>query len=401
MKVTYLFTTFPVLTETFLQREITAMQKAGVDLTLKSLWGGGNSFQGLPIRRFRKHRLIFLLWRLPLEWWRRPEVFPLLLSSCFRRKVPSLLNFLENLLGMGYAISEVQQWRKAPPDHIHAVWGSLPATAAWTLSLLTSTPFSMGAHAYDIFENGGDWLLREKISRAQFVHTSTREGEKRLLELGCSQEKILLVRRGLAEIPQIKPLRSPRLQVRLLCVARLVEKKGLFRQLEIYSRLREEGIPFEARIVGEGPLRKRLLEKRDALGLAGLVHFAGRKSEVEVQGLFAWADVLFHTGIIAKNGDRDGLPNVIPEAMARGVVVCSSPVSGSAEVIVDGENGFLMDPAHPEAWASRLWEVVMNDQLAEVLRRNGRDWVREHFDAHKNAAILRRAMAGGKKRIIL
>jgi glycosyltransferase involved in cell wall biosynthesis len=99
--------------------------------------------------------------------------------------------------------------------------------------------------------------------------------------------------------------------------------------------------------------------------------------------------VLLHTGVIAASGDRDGLPNVIPEAMASGVMVVTSPVAATTEAIHNRETGLVAATDVTEEWVLALRELAAKDELAQRLRLAARRWVEENFDAHKNAARLR------------
>ncbi|WP_415908535.1 glycosyltransferase [Oleiharenicola sp. Vm1] len=222
-------------------------------------------------------------------------------------------------------------------------------------------------------------------------------GRQFLLERGLAPEKIVTIRRGLAEFPALKPLRAPRRPLRLLCVARLVEKKGLEHQLRIYAALRAAGFAFEARIVGDGPLRAELKARAAALGVAGDVTFRGQLPHAQVWTELAWADVLLHTGIVAPSGDRDGLPNVIPEAMAAGVIVVSSPVSATTEAVQQERTGLVADVDLPLAWRIALERLASDDALAETLRRNARAWVEQNYDARKNTARLIDCFAAARR----
>jgi glycosyltransferase involved in cell wall biosynthesis len=386
--VAYLFTTFPKSTETFLQREIVAMRAHGVRLRLYSLWGGGGAFRGVPVARFNKGRLLALIWMIPYESWRRPDVLWQLVRGLFTRRAPSWINFWENLLGAGFACLQAREFRKNPPALIHATWGGAPATAAWLLWRMDGHRFSAAAHAYDIYEHGGDWWLCDKLAPAAFVHTSTGMARAELVARGMPADRIFCIRRGLDQLPAMKRVRTSRDPLQLVCVARLVEKKGLDRQLRIYAALRAAGVAFEARIVGEGPLRPELEKLAGHLGVAAHVSFSGHLPHHEVWNQLIWADVLLHTGVIAPNGDRDGLPNVIPEAMAIGTLVVTSPVAATTEAITDGATGLVAPVDEPDAWVVALRRLAGDDALAERLSAAGRRWVEENFDAHKNAARL-------------
>jgi colanic acid/amylovoran biosynthesis glycosyltransferase len=386
--IAYLFTTFPKSTETFLQREIIAMRAHGVNLRLYSLWGGLNSFRGLPVTRFNKWRLLTLFWMIPYESWRRPEVLKQVLHGLFTRRPPSWINFWENMLGAGFACLFAGSFRKNPPTLVHAAWGGAPATAAWLLWRLDGHRYSAAAHAYDIYEHGGDWWLNDKLAHAAFIHTSTEMGRAALVARGIPAEKIIPIRRGLDRLPKLKRLRSSREPLHLICVARLVEKKGLDHQLRIYAALRAAGVPFQARIVGDGPLRPALEKMAGLLGIAADLTFCGHLAQHEVWEQFEWADVLLHTGVIAPSGDRDGLPNVIPEAMSCGVLVVTSPTAGTTEAIADGVSGIVVPEDVPARWVAALRQLASDDVVAEKFRNAARRWVEENFDAHKNAARL-------------
>ena len=395
--IAYLFTTFPKPTETFLQREIVAMRAQGVPLRLYSLWGGGGSFRGLPVARFNKWRLLTLIWMIPYESWRRPEVLRQVLHGLVTRRAPSWLNFWENMLGAGFACLFAREFRRNPPALVHAAWGGAPATAAWLLWRLDGHRFSAAAHAYDIYEHGGDWWLRDKLEHAAFIHTSTDMGRASLGSRGLAADKIVCIRRGLDRLPALKPLRRDRSPLQLLCIARLVEKKGLDHQLRIYAALGAAGVAFQARIVGDGPLRPALENLAGRLGIAAQVTFTGHLAQHEVWTQLAWADVMLHTGVIAARGDRDGLPNVIPEAMSIGVLVVTSPVAATTEAIVDGGTGLVASSEDAAAWVTALRRLATDDVLANRMRLAARAWVEDNFDAHQNAARLlghfRRAIA--------
>ncbi len=177
----------------------------------------------------------------------------------------------------------------------------------------------------------------------------------------------------------MKPLRSSRLPLRIVCVARLVEKKGLDQQLRIYAALRAAGIPFAARIVGDGPLRPALERLAGRLGVAAdVTFFTGQVPHFEVWNQLLAADVLLHTGVIAPSGDRDGLANVIPEAMAIGVLVVTSPAAASTEAVTDGVSGLVIPVESPAAWVAALRRLSVDDELAGRLRAAARKWVEEN-----------------------
>jgi glycosyltransferase involved in cell wall biosynthesis len=319
---------------------------------------------------------------------RRPRALWEVLIALLRRPMPSLFNAAENALGFAFGLAHARHFERSRPDLLHAVWATAPAAAALLLEKLIGVRFSMGAHAYDVFRHAGDWLLREKIESARLIHTTSESTLRRLLECGADPERTVLIRRGLLAFPAFRPRRTDRKSLRLLSVGRLVEKKGHLPQLQIYRRLKDAGVSFQARIVGDGPLRAQVEERLDALDLRQEVALLGRRSYEEVLEHYAWADAFLFTGIIARSGDRDGLPNVIPEAMAAGVPVVTAPVAGAMEAVRHGETGLVCRVDDPDAWVTALRALAVDHALSERLRRKAREWAEEHFDAHRNAARL-------------
>ena len=387
LRILYVATTFPVYSETFLQREARALAAAGVELRILSLHKGESSFEGVAVDRFSKWELLKLLYLLPWVVLRRAEALRSTVREMTLRAPPSALNLFENLLGMGAAIVRSGQTRRFAPDIVHGVWASAPAAFGLVSSALVGAPFSTGAHAYDVFEHGGDWLLRFKLRRAALVHVSTKAAQRRVQSLGAG-DRARWIRRGLNVFPVCRPLRPDRSCLRIVCVARLVEKKGFPRQVAIYRRMKERGLCFEAEIIGDGPLEKELRGWIQAAGLEDRVFLRGRLSQDQVMASLQAADLLFHTGVVAASGDRDGLPNVIPEAMASGTLVVASPVSGVVEAIEDEVTGFLRATDAVDAWVDVCVRLQEDDALCERARAGARRWVEECFDASRNTKRL-------------
>ena len=127
--------------------------------------------------------------------------------------------------------------------------------------------------------------------------------------------------------------------------------------------------------------------------------FTGQVPPDAVWEHLRWADVLLHTGVVAVTGDRDGLPNVIPEAMVVGALVLTSPTAATTEAVEHEVTGLVADVNQPDAWVAALRQLAEDDALAERLRAAARRWAEENYDAHKNAARLHacfvQAIAGG------
>ena len=273
---------------------------------------------------------------------------------------------------------------------LHGVWATMPATATLALSLLLDVPFTMGAHAYDLFRKGGDWLLTEKFKHTSMIRTSSMSSASRLFELGLTNQKVKVIRRGLSHWPVRKSfeLSEPK-TLKLVSVGRLVEKKGYFYLLRIlYSLAERKNCKFQMQIVGMGPLYKALLHEISRYGLEEKVVLVGSKTEEQTRELFLQADVKLFSGIIASNGDRDGIPNVIPEAMSAGCLILASHHAGASEAFIDGVSGFSLDPKDSNQWVQVLEEFAENPFSYEKIRKKARLQARERFDVRNTASFM-------------
>ena len=306
-------------------------------------------------------------------------------SSC-----PNLQNFNETFLGLGFALTEAKHFEQEGYRGMHGIWATMPATAAYALSKLTGIPYSMGAHAYDLFRRGGDWMLPLKLEEASLVRTSSQSSAKRLEELGVEKERIKLIRRGLDQWTERDSWEVGKdgAPLRLISVGRLVPKKGYFHQLEIVRALRARGVSFHLSIVGSGRLQSGLSEEIKRSGLSKTVSLLGSKSEEEVRQLCLQSDAMLFTGVVDERGDRDGIPNVIPEAMETGCLILASDQAGASEAFIDEVSGFSLDPLNPQPWVDLLADFFSDPKRYESIRKRAKKQARESFSATKTAQKL-------------
>ena len=389
-KVAFLYSTFPRKTETFVRRELRGLAKLGFYPDLYSLWGGKKTWEGRGVRLFPKRKLFALFYWIPYWAMRKPLEFRRTLSNLWGISCPNLQNFNETFLGLGFALVEARNFERNGYQLIHGVWATMPATAAFAVSRLTGIPFSMGAHAYDLFRKGGDWLLATKFKHASFVRTSSKSSARRLQMLGVEQDRVKFIRRGLDHRTERKSFEVGKSgePLNVVSVGRLVPKKGYFHQLEMASLLRERGIAFNWSIVGSGRLLKSLRAEISRKNLSENMVLLGARSEEEVREIFLDADAMVFTGIIDEKGDRDGIPNVIPEAMEAGCLLLGSIYAGASEAFVDGVSGFSLDPRDWEKWVDILDDFVHQPDQYISIRKKGILHARENFDILKTARGL-------------
>ncbi|MEX0330280.1 MAG: glycosyltransferase family 4 protein [Puniceicoccaceae bacterium] len=384
-RVALLFTQFPVATETFLQREVIALQRCQRDWPVFALWptseGGVESMTAT--HTFHRWHLLSLFWWIPYWTIRNPKGMRSLAEVLVSARVPNFINFSETLLGFAYGIARARTLA-GRFDHFHAVWASAPATAAWVLYKLTGIPYSMAGHAYDLYEDGGDGLLETKIPEARFIRTSTDTGRDRWKQLGSPSDTIHVIRRGLLKFPKLDPApaAAPEEPYQLLAVGRLVEKMGYSVLLQILARLKRSGLPFRATIVGSGPLMGSLQRRAKRLDLEDYLEFTGGLPFHEVTWYYREADLFLFSGQVAQSGDRAGFPNAIGEAMAWGVPVCASSVGAVQEGVHDGQTGLLY--TDPDEAVEKISQLFSDPARYAAIRQSARQWAEEEFDACRN-----------------
>ena len=181
----------------------------------------------------------------------------------------------------------------------------------------------------------------------------------------------------------------------ILAVGRLVEKKGFNHLINAIARLRRDGIACECTIIGEGGKRSELAAQITALGLDDQVHLIGNRTQAEVKAYLHHAAMLVAPCIISADGDRDGLPTILVEAMALGTPCISTDIVGIPELIHDGETGLLVPPHDPDALAAAITRLLEKPAYGEHLAANARAHIEQHYDIHQNTAELREHITRG------
>jgi glycosyltransferase involved in cell wall biosynthesis len=300
-----------------------------------------------------------------------------------------------------YAVAVAERVLDAPEvRHLHAHFAHGSATVAWLAATITGLPFSFTGHAKDIYsgELNPAGLLARKATAARFVVTCTRANGRHLEALHTGTP-VHVVYHGLsadfADLTAAPVERAPSPHLRVLGVGRLVPKKGFDTFVEACARLRAAGVPFEAVIAGEPgehePAVRRLVAE---LGLTGCVSLLGPLGPARLAEEYRRASVFSLACRVVAGGDRDGIPNVLLEAMACGTPVVTTRVSGIPELVEDGVNGLLVSPDDPAALAA-AWERVWTDRaLADRLARAGRASVLDRFDGDRLVAALAGLLTG-------
>jgi glycosyltransferase involved in cell wall biosynthesis len=335
-------------------------------------------------------RYLASAWVDVLYWWKqRRQAGKRLAKTPWPRRWRHLEREGESLWGGLCGFHLARRFVAEKITHIHAPWACGPATAAWVASHLTGIPFSFTGRAHDVFTP--DSLLAAKIRDALFVRCESRAVLRHLQELaGGDGTKLRLTYNGVPlSAAGLAPvlMRPP---YRLLALGRLVGTKGFAVLLEACRVLKDAEVDFHLTLAGSGAEGGRLRRLARNLGLASRVSFPGFIPYDRVGGLFQETDVFIMPSIIAKSGNRDGLPTVILEALLHRVPVVATDVAGIGEVIEPGKTGLLVPPTDPAALAAAVLQLFGNRDAALEMAARGRARVLQDFEAERNHRLVLR-----------
>ncbi len=391
-RVAYLIKMFPRFSETFILSEVLELERTGVDLRIYSLKTPVD-----PRRHADVDRVQAPVTYVPEDRLRAAGDYLRRHATIARRHPWRYLKTLgqvarrhnrgavKRFLQAGYIAPELEDARIG---HIHAHFASSATSVAHFINQLAGIGYSFTAHAKDIYIDtvSPDVLVR-KMSKARFVVTVSDYNERHLRALD-PVVPIHRVYNGLdltsfhpnGTLPDTTPL--------ILAVGRLVEKKGFADLVRACGRLRDAGLDYRCMIVGTGAEQSRLRHLIDDLDLHDRIELAGAMPREELVTLYPRASVFVAPCIVGADGNRDGLPTVLIEAMALGVPVISTPVTGIPELVRHEETGLLVSPNAPDELALAIDRSLSHRSWALAMARQGRLLVEEQFDLRHNVARL-------------
>lgn len=401
-RLAYIVGEFPSPTETFIAREIQGMIRAGARITLLSIRGehgaasldacretglddlvyrsadesldesaGGGVAGAAPDARLpRLSRTKPLMTAVRLEW-RDLSTLPAAL-----RNIGTARRFAREIVRRGIR-------------HVHAHFATVPATLAFMIGSMTGAKVTFSAHAQDI------WLHRRtlgrKIALADLVVTCSHHN-RRALWGHCSVrdfDKIHVVYHGIdLDRFNLTPTETPWQKPLLLAVGRLVPKKGFDVLLEACALLKETALPFECRIIGEGPQGGALRALAHRLRIEDCVDFAGYIPNEGIRHQYKRAAVFVCPSVFSMEGDRDALPNVILEAMATSLPVVATNISAIPEAVSHRRTGLLVPDRSPEALAAAIAKLLRDEEMRRRMGAAGREVIESRFEYRRNAKQL-------------
>jgi glycosyltransferase involved in cell wall biosynthesis len=405
--VAYVVRSWPRLSQTFVLDEVLALQRLGLRLEIFALSRSDEALTQPEVA----------LVRAPVTYLDRPasgDHLRVLLPAPGRYLRTAWYVAGQRASDRGYRVASrascfamavrlsrrLRAARRAgrPPARLHAHFAHDPALVALLAHRLTGLPWSFTAHARDLWQVPTA-ALADRVASADLTVACCRAGADRLRALmpAALRGRVRLVHHGVdVEVfqPGAPGARRSRPH-RIVSVGRLVAKKGFGDLLAACRLLKDRQLPFRLDVYGDGPLRDRLAAEVERLDLAAEVRLAGARPRRDLAGLLQEADVFAITPLVTEDGDRDGIPNVLLEAMACGLPAVATAVGGIPEVVIDGANGLLTPARDAGAVADRLAALLADQDARTRLGRAARRTVLERFDARAASSELATLLTSG------
>jgi len=394
-RIAYLVSRFPVTTETFILRELDEIAaRPGVDARLYYLFpappGARHeaALRWLPrVRRSSPVRALRgLAWCLTRHPLRTTRALGAVVADYIKH--PKLLG--RALVAFAAAAAHVPEI-SGSADHVHAHFATYPALGAWLCNRVAGIPYSFTVHAHDVYVH--QLGLRRRIDEAEFVVAISEYNRRLIYDIGTGSTPVHVIRCGveLAHYDFVPAAPPPAGPVRALCVASLEQKKGhryLFEAISAGPGM--DRIHLD--LVGSGKLREHLEMEAERLGVADRVRFHGSLPERKVAEMLHSADIFVLPSVLDETGDMEGIPVALMEAMAAGVPVVSSRLSGIPELVRDRQTGLLADPGDVAGLRAALQQTIEDPGACMDRVRAARRLVTRDFELHANAGRLGRLM---------
>ncbi|MDF0666258.1 MAG: glycosyltransferase [Nitrospira sp.] len=392
MKIAFLVNQFPSVAETFVLNQIVGLIDLGhdvhifADMSVRNVRSHDNYEKYGLSRRTRyygipENKILRIIKAISLIIKYAPNNYHVIFKSLdiFSYGKPALSL---NLLFMSVALLE-----KGPFDIIHSQFGTLGLFAVSLNQILPSKcKLVTSIRGYDItvFLKKHPGIYHELFRQGDLFLPVCQFLKERLIYEGCDEKKIVVHYSGLdcskfEYFPRQRILGEP---LRVLTIARLIEKKGVAFAIEAVSRLLSKGEKIQYMVVGDGVLRENLQQLIEGMGVERQVKLLGWKTHEEVKMLLDESHVLVAPSLTAEGGDQEGIPNAIKEAMASGLPVISTFHSGIPELVTHGVSGLLVPERDAASLADALAYLISHSEICKEMGQAGRRQVEQKFDTN-------------------
>ena len=389
MRLGYLYSRYPVLSQTFCDAEMLALERLGFELEIGSVYP--------PLTSLRHEHIAGL--RAAIHYAPPQEILKISEKNAKTNGnwPRDLVERHERKYGSGVkaeqrarnALYFADHFKRRGVDHVHVHFANRAAHTAMFLKEISGIPFSVTAHGQDFMKDlGNDDLLREICDAAEFVAAET-DYSRDLLRQRCPDSRIHRVYNGM----DLTRFPVPHYEIsgkapRIISVGRLVAFKGFEYLIDACAELARQGLEFTCEIIGDGPLRGDLEARIRKLNLSGRVHLVGSLSQGAVLEKLRSADIFALASVTDAQGASDVFPTVIIEAMAAARPVVSTRLAGIPESVVHGETGLLVPPEDTMALAEALGRLIQDAKLRLHYGRAGRERIEQHFQIEHTVAAL-------------
>ena len=402
MKIAYILTSFPRLHNTFILNEILGLMDHGHEVFVFSVYRSNEKVVNEGVKRIQEHvvyfddvlreknQLKYLTLKVIRRIFRNNQSILMLFGHILfeKNKIIDLDIYFPDLNMRVYALPELAKIiRMENIDIIQAGFANKPATIAMLLSKLTDIPYTFEAHAFDLFVDFP--YSNEKISGAKKIFTISYYNKNYLLENYKPDVNKIAVFRVPFNYSFCDQIKKKERKTNLIVTAcRLHPIKGLEYAIEAFSLLCKKIPDLKFNIIGDGELRDVLEKRVEQLSLKNNVIFIGDLANEKTLEMISESTVFLLPSVIAENGDRDGIPTSLIEAMYLKTPVVSTYVSGIPELIDNEINRILVQPKEAQELAEKLEDLLVNKHKREKLGEEARLKVEREFKSQDNIQIL-------------
>lgn len=391
MKIAFIVSRFPSLSQTFILNQITGLIDRGHEVDIYAVQSDNNPRMHPDVTKYNLLQRSYYFRKLPASGLQRKIETTGLVLRYLYKKPRSLLRtrvlsgrgkgLILKILCIGFPFLD-----KKPYDIIYCHFGPN--------GILGITLKDMGIvdgkvvtvfHGYDIssyLRKHGNTVYNDLFTRGDMFLPISERWKNRLIELGCSEQKIVVHRMGIDTSKFCYLPRKPEKDgtVRLLTIARLIEKKGVQYAVRAVADVLKRYSNIEYTIVGDGPVKNTLEGLIEGLNAGNNIRLLGWRHQEEIIELMRHTDVLIAPSVVSGDGDEEGIPVVLMEALAQGMPVLSTRHSGIPELVQDGESGFLVPERNVEALADKLEFLIKYPETWSAMGQRGREYVEKCYN---------------------
>ena len=391
MKIAIIVGEFPKLSETFILNQITGLLDLGHEVEIFAFYNPKEKKVHDDVEKYRLMERVHYF-NIPDSMIKRVLKAIFLIITNFHKSPIKILKSL-NVFKYGKKALSLKLLYVVVPflgkkfDMIHCHFGPNGIIGAYLKEVGINSKLITTFHGYDMskfISNHGEGIYKNLFLKGDLFMPISEHWKKKLIEMGCEEGKIIVHRMGI-DIEKFEfSERRKTGTIKILSVGRLVEKKGHEYAIKALAKVvNKNGKDIIYRIVGDGPLKDKLMSLAEELGIGDCVEFIGNVEDEELLKLYKESHIFILPSVTASDGDQEGIPVVLMEAQAMGLPVISTYHSGIPEVVIDGKSGFLVPEKDVDALAEKMEFLVEHPELWSEMGRYGKEFVEKHYDIRR------------------